>query len=92
MSGVVVIITMQAGQVAAVGADFEDSKPGGFRLEDAQEMRAKKQAWCTVMRDFCHSDIAAAICDHGGLALDRVANRLREIGWNEHVRQVGSKE
>ena len=89
MSGVVVVITMPAGHVAAVGADFDDSSPAGYTLVDAQEQRARKNAWHTVMREFCHSDIAAAICDHGGLALDRVTKRLHVTGWKEHVKRVG---
>ena len=53
MNGVVVIITSPDGQVQGVAGDFNQSKPGGMRLEVMQEHRAKDKAWRHVFDGHC---------------------------------------
>ena len=86
--GMLVAIVSSAGHVVAAEADFESGHPMGFSVEDMQTRRASDRAWRKVMADFCHPDIAKAICG-AGLAMDQIKRRLLDQhGWTEQAKGV----
>ena len=87
MKGMMCVIVTPKGDVAAAEADFNPSSPVGFSAVDMQARRAQERAWRTVMREFCHPDIATAI-GVDGLVSKQVARRLIEAGWKEHSQDV----
>ena len=87
MKGMMCVIVTPEGDVAAAEADFNPSSPAGFSAEHMQARRAQERAWRTVMREFCHQDIATAI-DKDPMLLPRIARGLEDAGWKEHSQDV----
>ena len=87
MSGVVVVVTNAAGTVMATAADFNESRPAGFSVNEMQGRRARETAWRKVMEECCHPDIGQAICI-SGLTLRSVSQALRVAGWKEQAQDV----
>ena len=91
MNGVVVIITSPDGQVQGVAGDFNQSKPGGMRLEVMQEHRAKDKAWLEVFDGHCGDYVYKAIrADQ--FTMRGIAARLRAQGWKETIRHMSIGE
>lgn len=83
--GVTVLVTDSHGNQVGTGSDFGSRAPGGYRLQDAQENRAKIAAWWQAFDRTCRSEVADAI-NQGGIPFDRLQQLLKEQhGWREHV-------
>lgn len=84
--GVIAIMTNSTGDVIATAADFERQGYGGFKLWEAQRMRACDQAkWATV-RAYCSDAVVKAISSY---VMTQIADELISKGHKLNVRAVG---
>ena len=91
INGVVVIITSPDGHVQAVAGDFNQGAPGGMRIEDMQENRAKDKAWREVFEGHCSGYVGKAI-KSDQFAMRQVSASLRTQGWKETTREISVGE
>ena len=87
MKGTIAVIVTKSGHVVAAEADFAQDSPAGWAVDDMQVRRATRAAWKRVMDEFCHPDIAKAVC-LSEMTLDSVSMRLRADGWTITTKPV----
>lgn len=87
--GVIAIMTAPDGHVIATAADFNRSGYGGYKLWEAQRMRAQDQVkWATV-RAYCSAVIVEAVDSY---LSTQIADALCRKGHRITVRSVGYPE
>ena len=72
--GVGAVITDSQGVVQAHAFDFERQGYGGFRLWEAQRIRAKRSAIAKFMDSYIYGDLRGTIEEYDA---DRMASKLR---------------
>jgi hypothetical protein len=87
MEGTAVIATSPDGHVQGCEVDFDQSKPAGFDLQDAQAQRARIRLSGRIIKDHCSGHIARALTRDNYMA-ERVMDRLRDDGWRFDVRPI----
>jgi len=88
--GIVAIITAPCGDVIATAADFDTSGYGGFKLHEAQRMRAKKQAQWAMVRAYCGSAVVDALTEYTIDCIVRdMTNKASKKGHRLVFRAVG---
>ena len=88
--GVIAIVTLPTGHVAATNADFERQGYGGFKLWEAQKHRAGDAAKRKAVREYC-SDIVFQHLET--YTIDRIADDLFSRGkWRMTYRAIGYPE
>lgn len=88
----VTVAVLADGRCVGTGSDFDLSAPGGYSLREAQERRARNEAWWDAMERTCRLDVAKAI-NNSGLLQDRLRELLRDTGgWHEIVIAHGHEE
>lgn len=75
--GIGAIITDDAGTVIAHAFDFERSGYGGFKLWEAQRIRAKKFAINEYINSYCYGVLASGIEDYDR---EKIFRNLRDKG------------
>ncbi|MDR3495345.1 MAG: hypothetical protein P4L82_12160 [Ancalomicrobiaceae bacterium] len=60
-NGVVALLTAPDGRVLATASNFDPSGYGGFKLHEAQKIRARDAMRREFFALFCHRDVAGAI-------------------------------
>lgn len=80
MNGIAVIATSPDGHVQGCEVDFDQSKPAGFDLEQAQERRATIRLSGRILMEHCSGHIGPALTKDAYLT-DRVMEALRKEGW-----------
>lgn len=60
-NGVVALLTAADGRVMATACDFDKSGYGGFKLHEAQRIRARDRMRAAYFRAMCPSPVATAI-------------------------------
>ncbi|MDB5606693.1 MAG: hypothetical protein JWP25_3593 [Bradyrhizobium sp.] len=84
--GIIAIMTSPDGDVIATATDFNRSGYGGYKLWEAQAMRAKDQVkWATV-RAYCSPVVSDALDSY---LMGQVADRLCSKGHKITLRAVG---
>lgn len=63
-SGVVLVFVNESGRHVANAACFKQSASGGYRLEDAQRLRARRSLARAVVDAYASRDLARAIDDY----------------------------
>lgn len=71
--GVIAIVTTPRGDVIATAADFERSGYGGFKLWEAQKMRARDNVRRETIRRYSSAALSDAL---DGYAVDVICERL----------------
>jgi len=87
--GVIAIMTTPEGHVIATAADFDRQSYGGFKLWEAQRMRAKKQAIYATIRAYCSDAIVEAIDSY---LSEQIGEALRRKGHTLTLRAIGYPE
>lgn len=90
MNGTAVIATSPDGHVQGCEVDFDQSKPAGFDLEQAQAHRARIRLSGRIIRDHCSGHLAKALTSDNYTA-DRVMDKLRDNGWRFDVRPISTQ-
>lgn len=73
MEGIGAILTGPSGEVYAHAFDFDRSGYGGFKLWEAQKMRAKRFCVDGYIKNYVGGDAAAVLDDHdAGRIVDRL--------------------
>lgn len=85
-AGVIAIFTSPEGDVIASESDFEQSSHAGFRLIEAQRMRANRALDWAVIRAYCSERIQPAISDHYA---HEIVRNLERKGWKRTIIPVG---
>ena len=88
--GVVAILTGPDGYVWASVTDFDRQSYGGYTLQDAQEMRAKKQLAYEFMRATC-SDIVLSVIESYRCE-EIVTDLIRQKGFKRTILKVGHED
>lgn len=65
------------GRVIANAADFHRDRPGGYRVQEAQEYRVRKALYRRMVDAYCSSVIADAVDEY---AVDVIARNLLDKG------------
>lgn len=91
MHGTAVIATSPDGQIQGCEVDFDQSKPAGFDVEQAQERRATIRLSGRIIMEHCSGHIGRAVTKDAYLT-DRVMDALRKDGWRFDVRQIASTQ
>lgn len=91
MHGTAVIATSPDGQVQGCEVDFDQSKPAGYELREAQERRATIRLSGRIMMEHCSGHIGRAVTKDAYLT-ERVMDALRKEGWRFHAQAIESKE
>lgn len=90
LKGVIAIMTLPTGHVAATHADFERSGYGGFKLWEAQKHRAGDTVKRQAVRAYCSELVTAHLESY---TIDRMAEDLMQRGkWRITYRAVGYPE
>lgn len=85
--GVIAIMTLPTGHVAATHADFERQGYGGFKLWEAQKHRARDAVKRQAVRAYCSEIVTAHLESY---TLDRIAEDLIQRGkWRVTCRAIG---
>ena len=85
--GVIAIMTLPTGHVAATHADFERQGYGGFKLWEAQKHRAGDTVKRMAVRAYCSEMVTQHLESY---TLDRVAEDLMQRGkWRITYRAIG---
>jgi len=85
--GVIAIMTLPTGHVAATHADFERQGSGGFKLWEAQKHRAGDAVKRKAVRAYCSEIVTKHLESY---TLDRVAEDLMQRGkWRITYRAIG---
>lgn len=88
--GVIAIMTLPTGHVAATHADFERSGYGGFKLWEAQKHRAGDAVKRKAVRVYCSEIVTAHLETY---TVDRMAEDLMQRGkWRVTYRAIGYPE
>lgn len=88
--GVIAIMTLPTGHVAATVADFERQGYGGFKLWEAQKHRACDAVKRKAVRVYCSEIVTAHLETY---TLDRIAEDLISRGkWRITCRSIGYPE
>ena len=88
--GVIAIMTLPTGHVAATHADFERSGYGGFKLWEAQKHRAGDMVKRMAVRAYCSEMVTQHLESY---TLDRIAEDLMQRGkWRVTYRAIGYDE
>lgn len=88
--GVIAIMTLPTGHVAATHADFERQGYGGFKLWEAQRIRAGDAVKRKAVRVYCSEMVTQHLESY---TLDRVAEDLMQRGkWRVTYRSIGYPE
>lgn len=88
--GVIAIITSADGYVIAAESDFERQTPGGFKLWDAQRIRAADLAASAAVKAYCNPVLANSLDPYLCLQIWRA---LREKGkYRMTFRAIGYPE
>jgi hypothetical protein len=72
-AGVVAIIVDDTGRVVGRATDFSQSRPGGYRLIDAQKRRAVDAATCDFVARHCSNIITDALSQYD---VDRIVEAV----------------
>ena len=91
MNGTAVIATSPDGQVQGCEVDFDQSKPAGFDLVQAQERRAKIRLSGRIIMAQCSGYIGRAVTKDAYLT-DMVMEALRKEGWRFDARPISSAQ
>lgn len=62
--GVVAIFVSPDGRVVASGTDFDVDRPGGYKLQDAQRVRAERRLARAVVDAYCSSTVTEALSEY----------------------------
>lgn len=85
--GVIAIMTLPTGHVAATHADFERQSYGGFKLWEAQKHRAGDAVKRKAVREYCSDIITQHLETY---TMDRIAEDLLHRGkWRVTYRVIG---
>lgn len=85
--GVLAIMTLPTGHVAATHADFERSGYGGFKLWEAQRIRCADAVKRKAVRVYCSEIVTAHLESY---TIDRMADDLMQRGkWRITYRAIG---
>lgn len=88
--GVIAIMTLPTGHVAATHADFDRSGYGGFKLWEAQRIRCSDAVKRKAVRVYCSEIVTAHLESY---TLDRIAEDLIQRGkWRVTYRAIGYPE
>ena len=85
--GVIAIMTLPTGHVAATHADFERQGYGGFKLWEAQKHRAGDAVKRKAVRAYCSEIVTAHLESY---TIDQMASNLMQRGkWRITYRAIG---
>jgi hypothetical protein len=88
--GIIAIMTLPTGNVAATHADFERQGYGGFKLWEAQKHRAGDAVKRMAVRAYCSEMVTQHLESY---TLDRIAEDLMQRGkWRVTYRAIGYSE
>jgi hypothetical protein len=88
--GVIAIMTLPTGHVAATHADFERQGYGGFKLWEAQKHRAGDAVKRAAIRTYCGEMVTAHLESY---TMDLIAEDLIQRGkWRVTYRAIGYPE
>ena len=90
MNGTAVIAISPDGHVQGCEVDFDQSKPAGFDLAQAQQKRAMIRLSGRIVMEHCSGHIGRAVTKDAYLT-DRVMEALRKEGWRFDARPINSK-
>lgn len=91
MQGTMVIALSPDGRVQGCVADFDQSKPYGFALQETQARRARIRLSGDVIRDHCSGDLYKALTRDTYTA-QKVMDGLRHQGWRFEVRAIETSD
>lgn len=91
MQGTAVIATSPDGQVQGCEVDFDQSKPAGYQLSEAQERRATIRLSGRIIMEHCSGHIGRAVTKDAYLT-ERVMDALRKDGWRFQAQAIESGE
>lgn len=92
--GVIAIMTSPTGDVIATAADFDRQGYGGFKLWEAQKIRARQQVQWAAVRAYCSNVVTDAITSYVSTQIadelcqkERGGHKItyRAIGYPEDV-------
>ena len=86
-SGVMVIITDDKGAVLASAADFNLNLSGYTSLTRAQEDRAKRAAWNSLVSDYCWK-LAPAITGDWWIMEHVMKAAMQKMGWKHQTLKI----
>lgn len=87
--GVCVVTISPRGDVMGTGADFDATEYGGFTLEEAQAIRARKRAQCDTVKRLCSALVTDCLDEY---EVERIWAAMARKGWKEHVESIGWRE
>ena len=92
ITGTVAVATNGSGRVIASLVDFGQNRPGGFTVQEAQEVRLRDAIAKEVIRRTCAEDIyQVATSEDGEHTARSLMHLLCEFqGWSVHFKTVGS--
>lgn len=91
MDGTAVIATSPDGNVQGCEVDFDQSKPAGFDLSEAQAERARIALSGRIIRGHCSPHLAKALTSDAYMAR-KVMDKLRDAGWRFEVRPISTHD
>lgn len=87
VAGVVLVFLDEAGRAIAHAADFHRDRPGGYSLEEAQRLRAKRALGVAVCRAYASDQLVRAI---EGYDCERILqNLVNKFGCRIHQISIG---
>lgn len=91
MIGTAVIATSPDGLIQGCEVDFDQSKPAGFDVDQAQERRATIRLSGRIIMEQCSGYIGRAVTKDAYLT-ERVMDALRKEGWRFESRQISTEQ
>lgn len=89
MNGTAVIATSPDGHVQGCEVDFDQTKPAGYDLAEAQAERARIRLAGSIIRGHCSGDLAKVLTRDTWSAR-KVMEGLRDQGWRFDVRPISN--
>ena len=84
--GVIAIWTDPEGRVIATESDFELSGYGGFKIWEAQRMRARNSVYREAVRAYCSPAVSKVLSSY---LLEGIANEMMKSGHRITLRAIG---
>ena len=88
--GVVAVLTDENGRSMAEATDFDNSRPGGFKLRESQEYRVRDRVALKMINNLCANAIVEVVHAHeaNGIMNDLISRKK----WKLIIVPVGHEE